>query len=179
MAEKFLSPEQERRKDNPFWIYLLNVLEIKPEVTKFAESDLTRGISAHFMNLNITITNIDPKPSNYQLRKFDKRRDLPFSYAQYIVFRSNRPVRQSYGIVISQTVPILYLSSDIPNAAHEIQTLISVMERNGFQRKRLVESITRFLQCNTFPGVRFDINALTEIIRYKSTCILLVLVQKG
>jgi len=166
MVGQFLSAEQPRILDNPFWIYSLQVLEIKTEITRYADSDPTRGISAHFMNLDIAITNLDPSPMNFQLYKYDKRRDLPFSYAQYIVFRSNRPVRQSYGIVISQTMPMLHLSSDTICAAREIQRLISVLEHNGFRHSRLLEMVTTFLGSNEFPGIRFDINTLIEVLRY-------------
>jgi len=126
---------------NPFWIYPLQFLEIKPEVKKFAENDPTRGITTHFMNLNIEMTFLELTPRNYQLSKFDKRRDLPYKYAQYIVFKSNRLVRQSYGIVISLTILIFYLSSETSCAAQEIHCLIVVLMKNGFDRKRLMESV--------------------------------------
>jgi hypothetical protein len=35
----FLSPEQPRHEDNPFWIYPLNILEIKEETVGFSKSD--------------------------------------------------------------------------------------------------------------------------------------------
>lgn len=40
---EFLSPDQERVESNMYWIYLLNVLEIKCEVSKYTEHDQTKG----------------------------------------------------------------------------------------------------------------------------------------
>jgi hypothetical protein len=163
--EQFLSPQQERNPNNPFWIYPLQVLEIKCEVTKYSDQGIRRGIEAHFMNMNITIHDHADATPNYLLCKYDKRRELPFSYTQYIVFHSNRPVKQSYGIVISQTAPILYLSSTSDLALAEIQTLIDTLTRNGFQRRRLQEKVKHFLSSNNFPGVKFDTNSLISKLR--------------
>ena len=100
-AESFLSPAQERSSDNPYWIYPLHVLEIKSEISRFSEDNPRRGLEAHFMNLNVSIYGHTESTPNYLLCKFDKRRELPFSFTQYIVFNSNRPVKQSYAVVVS------------------------------------------------------------------------------
>ena len=101
MAQEFLSPEQLRTPDNLFWIYPLQVLEIKCEVHKFSKQDSKIGIEAHFMNLHMRITTQTETTDNYLLCKYDKRRELPFSYMQYISFYSNRPIKQSYAIAVS------------------------------------------------------------------------------
>jgi len=46
-----LSPSQIRSVDNPYWIYPLDVLEIKCEVSKYSDLNPTKGIQANFMNL--------------------------------------------------------------------------------------------------------------------------------
>jgi len=173
----FLSPEQERVPNNPFWIYPLNVLEIKCEVTRYDEQDPTRGVQAHFMNLGITVHDMTQGACNYRLAKFDKRRDLPFGYTQYIKFQSNRPVKQSYAVGVSQTVPILYLSNNLEDAANEIKILIATLANNGFQRSRLVNMITRFIRHNQFPGVKFDIHTLVQTIRYQIKPVVFKLIQ--
>jgi len=164
-TQNFLAPEQDKNTNNPFWIYPLQVLEIKPEVTRFAKSDPTRGIKAHFMNMHIKINTLEHALDNFQLSKFDKRRNLPFAYTQYIAFCSNRLIHQSYEIAFSQTVPILYFSSNVPNAVREVQIFVATLERNGFRRHRLIESINWFLSTNKFPGVRFNVNTLIDAIR--------------
>jgi len=118
------------------------------------------------------MSSLDPILDNYHLSKFDKRLDLPFFYAQYIVFHSNRSIKQSYGIVISQTIPIMYLSSDVSSMARKIHILMTSLERNGFYHKRLLESITRFLSTNSSPRVRFDVNSLIGVLRYHNSYML-------
>jgi len=127
---EFLSPEQERTDTNPYWIYPLNVLEIKCEVSKFSEQDPLKGIHANFMNFEIKVS--EDEPSAYRVCKYDKRRALPFSYTQYIKFQSNRPIKQAYSISVSQTVPILYISNSVEAATVEIQLLIETLVNNGF-----------------------------------------------
>lgn len=166
VPEEFLDPQQPRRQDNPFWIYPLNVLEIKCEVSEFALDNSKRGVHAHFMNLDIQINWKSGDSGSYELCKYDKRRQLPFAYTQYIKFASNRPVNQSYGIAISQTVPIIYLSSTMELALQEIQLLIDVMTQNGFNKNQVRTRITKFLCQGSFPGAKFSINDLIVNIRY-------------
>jgi len=160
---EFLSPQQERTSDNPFWIYPLNVLEIKPEVSQYSSSDPSRGICANFMNLQICI--VDDNSGSYTTQKFDKRRTLPFKYTQYIKFKSNRPIKQSYNIAVSQTVPILYISSSVEAAFKEIMLLILTLKANGFLESRLRQIIRQFLCSNSFPGLKFDSQTLIDMLR--------------
>ena len=155
---EFLSPQQERIESNPFWIYPLNILEIKSEVSKYSEKDPLKGVLANFMNLEIRVSESDP--AAYSIRKFDKRRTLPFSYTQYIKFHSNRPIKQSYSIAVSQSVPILYISNSVEAATAEIRMLIQTLVRNGFYEPRLRRTICEFLCKNPFPGLKFDIQLL-------------------
>ena len=160
----FLSPDQTRSPDNPWWIYPLNFLEIKCEISAYDPNQPQRGIQANFMNLTVRILEPGRNASTYSMCKYDKRRELPFEYAQYIRFHSNRPVKQSYNICIGQTVPIIYLSSSVELAYREILTLVNTLVRNGFQEKRLKESITKFLNTNSFPGARFSIPRLSQAV---------------
>ncbi|KAG0568196.1 hypothetical protein KC19_6G001700 [Ceratodon purpureus] len=162
--QDFLSPEQPRTPDNPFWIYPLHILEIKTEVSKFGATDPTQGISAHFMNVQFDLHETDPK--NFVMRKYDKRRNLPFKYTQFIKFQSNRPVRQSYNIIISQILPILYISNDTMIAFQEILLLIRTLESNGFQAHRLQNLVTRWLETGTFPSTKTNIQALTLLLKH-------------
>ena len=95
----FLSHDQPRVLDNPFWIYPLQFLEIKEETSSFSPLVPGRGIAAHFMNVEIMIN--ETLPTQFQFCKFDKRHSLPFKYTQYIKFKSNRCVKQAYNIAIS------------------------------------------------------------------------------
>jgi hypothetical protein len=151
----FVSPTQPRNDNNPFWIYPLHILEIKPEISVYDSVDLTRGISANFMNITIDInTN---QPSAYSIRKYDKRHSLPFAYSQFLQFQSNRPVRQSYNVIISQVLPILYISNSVFYAVKEINCLISTFVSNGFQEYRLKRRILDWLIAGSFPQIKFSI----------------------
>lgn len=137
---EFLCPKQPRTPENPYWIYPLDILEIKTETVQgYANDDPTRGISAHFMNAQVDIK-MD-NSGQYFLSKYDKRRALPFPYTQFIKFASNRPVKQSYNIVISQVLPILYISNTDKAALTEIQLLINTKIGNGFQGQRITSRI--------------------------------------
>lgn len=131
-AQLFLDPTQPRTMNNPYWIYPLHILEIKTEVSNFSLANPSYGVTAHFMNVLMSISNEDS--GVFTLQKYDKRRELPFTYTQYIKFNSNRPVKQAYNVIVSQTVPILYLSNDVHLTRREIETLISTLEHNGIRR---------------------------------------------
>ena len=121
-ANLFLDPTQPRHKDNPLWIYPLDIIEIKIKVSQFSIKYPQSFIKAHFMNVLLTITNEDF--GMFIMQKCDKRCELPFIYSQFIKFKLNRPVKQSYNVVISQTIHILYLSNNHDVA---LQDLVSGM----------------------------------------------------
>ena len=162
-AHMFLNPKQPKHKDNPFWIYPLDIIEIKTEVSQFSEYFPQAGIKAHFMNALISIT--DERSGMFVMQKFDKRRELPFKYSQFIKFKSNRPIKQAYNVVISQTVPILYLSSNTVVAMQEINALFTILSANGFRITRLQQIVIRFLTDNHFPALKFNKDHLLMLLQ--------------
>jgi len=60
--------------------YPLDVLEIKCVVSAFDKNQPSCGIHAHFMNLDIKLTKPKYTSGSFDLYKYDKRRNLPFSY---------------------------------------------------------------------------------------------------
>ena len=164
-AQVFLDPTQPRVMSNPYWIYPLHILDIKPEVSSFSNKDPTHGMIAHFMNVLVSISN--EESGIFTMQKFDKRRDLPFAYTQYIKFSSNRPVKQAYNVIVSQTVPILYLSNDINLALQEINTLISVLTSNGFRTAKLLQIVIKTLTRTNYPAVKFKVTDLVKLLQGK------------
>lgn len=158
---QFLDPNAERIASNPFWIYPLGIVEIKSEIDKFSTKFPQRGTSAHFMNMQISV--INEVDGLYRTQKFDKRRSLPFKYSQYLQFRSNRSISQSYNIVQSQAFPILYLSSNEFDAQNELDLLLKVLTANGFRLHKLKDRLIKFLRMGSFPGLRFD---LMKVVLY-------------
>lgn len=165
MHKIFLDPTQPRTMSNPYWIYPLHILDIKPEISCFSDRVPSHGIKAHFMNILVSIS--DENSGIFTLQKFDKRRDLPFAYTQYIKFNSNRPVKQAYNVIVSQTIPILYLSSDIGLALHEINTLISVLSNNGFRKAKLLQIVMKTLTRMNYPAVMFKVTDLVSLLQGK------------
>lgn len=87
------------------------------------------------MNMQVSI--LDEKAGSFRIHKFDKRRNLPYKYAQFLQFRSSRSVSQSYDTIQSQAFPILYLSNNVQDVVHELEVLIRTLTANGFLRQRL------------------------------------------
>ena len=158
--QEFLSPSQPRLDSNPYWIYPLHILRIKPEVTAFDTHNSLRGISANFMNITLEVN----ESSGYSIRKHDKRRMLPFPYTQFLKFRSNRPIRQSYNVILSQVLPILYVSNSVLYAAQEIELLLASMVTNGFQEQRLRRLVLEWLKTNNFPHTKFSIDDTISVL---------------
>jgi hypothetical protein len=87
--------------------------------------------------MNVLVHVKEETSGQYIMQKFDKRRDLPFKYTQFIKFKSNRPVKQAYNVIISQTILILYLSSNVSVATQEVTTLFTTLSANGFRLQKL------------------------------------------
>lgn len=152
---QFLNPNADRVATNPFWIYPLGIVEIKQEIDRFSARFPQRGTSAHFMNMQISVINeID---GTFRTHKFDKRRNLPFQYSQFLQFRSNRSVSQSYNIIQSQAFSVLYLSSNEHDALNELYFLLQVLTANGFRLYKLKSRLLKFLRSGSFPGLRFNL----------------------
>lgn len=158
----FLDPTTPRSPSNPFWIYPLDVVSLQPEIDSFLPHQLSYGLSGHFLNVSLNI--LDHSLGIFETFKFDKRRLLPFPFQQYIQYASNRPVSSSYNIVISQVVPILYMSSSAVLAFVEIRILVSTLGHNGFSEVWLNKLLLRFSSSQNFPGIRFPIQELCMLI---------------
>lgn len=158
----FLDPQQPRLPMNPFWIYPLDIVSMQPEFDSHAPDQPSIGLSGHFLNVYVSI--LDQLTGMYETTKFDKRRALPFPFQQYIQFKSNRPIRNSYNIAISQTIPILYMANSAILAFQEIRILITTLNRNGFTETRLLRLILRFCSVQDFLGIHFQITDLCSLI---------------
>jgi hypothetical protein len=104
------------------------------------------------------------QPELFAMAKYDKRRDLPFRYTQFIKFKSNRPVRQAYNVIISQVLPILYISNDTESAVLEIEILLNTLSSNGFQETRLRNLVVKWLSTGQFPASRIHIPTATLLL---------------
>lgn len=105
--------------------------------------------------MNVLIHVYEETSGQYIMRKFDKRRYLPFKYTQFIMFKSNKPVKQTYNVIISQMIPILYLSFNVYVAAQEVAILFLTLSSNGFRIQKLRQTMILFLLNNHFPALKF------------------------
>lgn len=62
--------------------------------------------------MNVLVSISDEDSGMFMQHKFVMR-GIPFTYTQYLKFRSNRPIKQAYNVVVSQKNHILYLSYDV------------------------------------------------------------------
>lgn len=142
-----IDPNSERVPSNPFWIYTLKFVEIKIEVDRFTTQFLQRGTSAHFMNMQITIsmrTMVCFKYTNLTNEK------SPIPMRSIPTILSNRSVSQSYNIIQSQAFPILYLSNNVHDLVNELDLLLQVLTTNGFRQHRLKYLLMEFLRHSSF-----------------------------
>ena len=58
---------------NPFWIYPLDIIEIKHEVSQFFQVSQKHGLIAHFINVLIHV--YEKTSEQYIMQKFDKKKN--------------------------------------------------------------------------------------------------------
>ena len=114
--------------------------------------------------MNIQISIINEVEGVFRTHKFDKRRNLPFQYSQFLQFKSNRSVSQSYNIIQSQAFPILYLSNNVHDVLSELEFLMEVLTANGFRRQKLKNRLIKFLRLGSFPALKFDLSEVLHIL---------------
>ena len=87
----------------PFgYVLWTSSIEIKMETDRISIVFLQQGTNAHFMNIQISI--INEKDGLFWTQHFDKRRNLPFQYAQFLQFRCNRSIFEPYNIIQYHTI---------------------------------------------------------------------------
>jgi hypothetical protein len=159
----FLNPNANRAEDNPYWIYPLPLVEIKECIAK--EKDLINGqkliTAINFLNLSLELKG----NGSFLLQPYDKTQELPFKILRFVSLHANRPIVQSYKMILSQVFPIPYLCNELDYAKKRIDFLVDQMVVNRFRKSRLIGFIRKFLQNNSFPGALVDISELCNLLR--------------
>jgi hypothetical protein len=112
------------------------------------------------MNLQISI--INEAEGLFRTHKFDKRKNLPFQYSQFLQFKSNRSVSQSYNIIQSHAFPIMYLTNNVHDVLNKLEFLLQVLTANGFRRQKLKCRLIKFLRLGSFPAIKFDLSKVID-----------------
>ena len=159
---QFLDPEQPRLAENPYWIYPLDILEIKPTVEAFIPSTfwgeaVELGILTSFLHFECNILR-PGVPGGYEYRRRDKSTALGFAVLHFIHYFSNRPPVAILNVAVSQLVPYLYICSNLQLAEAAVGMLIQRMLNNGTPRAKLLRRLRNFInaQAGNLPGLRFD-----------------------
>lgn len=74
-------------------------------------------------------------------------------------------MKQTYNVIISQTIPILYLSNDMLLAKQEISRLISTLTNNGFRKHKLLQLVLITLSRTYYPTIKFEVKDLIAALK--------------
>ncbi len=158
IISRFLDPTQPRVPSNPYWIYPLHILEIKPTVEAFSvgmfgEERVPIGVHTTFLHFECNLV-LPGVAGGYEFRRRNKALALDFPVALFIRYFSNRPPVAVLNVAISHLVPYLYISSTRQFAETSLNELVSCLVRNGVPRVQLLRKLRKFitLQANNFPG---------------------------
>lgn len=160
----FLQPKRPREPSCPFQIYPFPIVEIQTELDATRDFLPRWGLAGHFLNVKLEIS--DFSVGTYHTTKFDKHRSLPFPFQQYIQFKSNTPVLQSYMIIMSQIMPILYMCSIATTTQLELLVLSQTLQDNGFCSRHLSQLIYQVCSTLLFPSIKFQIQDLLNILEH-------------
>ena len=153
-----MDPSQPLTSSNPYWIYPLHIIQLKLTSTTCKEITL----QSTFLCVTVKLTK--PFIGSYTSRINWKKDKLPCNNISYIFLHSNRPRNQSYNVAISQVMPIIYSASSAFLAYLDILKLVELFHNNGFKQFHLHKIIINFLKTNSFPGIRFKIELLIELL---------------
>ena len=162
IIEWFLDPTQPRLPENPYWIYPLHILDIKPTVDSFIAGSywgqaVQLGVATTFLHFECRV--LEPgTPGGYEFCRHDKTAALQIAVVQFVHFFSNRPPSAVLNVALSQLVPYLYISSTCELAQAALDLLVRRLTRNGVPRRRLLRTLRHFLdrEAGNLPGLRFD-----------------------
>ena len=179
----FFNPLTPRTDTNPYWIYPLDIVSMKVEITtyfpQYYTSDiylnfvdswhgqtLTIGRAAHYLNFHIHI-DTPGEPNGYTITRYVKKRDLKFSTITYLMYRSNRPVSTLYGTAVSQLVPFLYAHSSAVDVSTELTSLVDTLKSKGFNPKVLIDKLNTQLVNGSFPGLKFCVTDVAIVSTHR------------
>ena len=151
----FFHPDAPRVESNPFWIYPLNILSVKPTVETWlpSTSPWVFGKQVHYLSFTLTVE----EEGGSTMTRYIKRDTLPFETVTFLAYRSNRRVAALYGTPVGQVVPYLYVHSNAGSAKISLTKLVNfLIDVKGFPEARLVRTINDTLRGGQYPGLLYD-----------------------
>lgn len=141
------------------WIYPACVgIDITYDITTAADSEVQE---TQYLDM---LTHIRPD-GTYDVEVYDKQSKLPIPPISYITLHSNRPVGNSYKLILGQASRIAAICSTPQLAAKHIGVVISKLSSRGFKAKRVLRVLHAWAQSNDFiPGKPFTMTAVTSLL---------------
>jgi hypothetical protein len=149
------------------WIYPACVgIDITYDVTAAAAA--AAGSSPQSTQYLDMLTHIQAD-GTYEIEIYDKQCKLPIKPINYITMYSNRPVGNSYKLILGQASRITAICSSAHLAAVHIESVITKMGARGFSKRRLLAMLADWAQSNDFiPGKTFTMTAVVSALRIRS-----------
>jgi hypothetical protein len=102
---------------------------------------------------------------SYSIEIYDKQQKLHFQPVHYIACDSNRPVGNSYKMVLGQAYRIAAICSTADLAAKHIGFVMRKMIQRGFSRQRLLDTLIAWADgYPNIPGKDFDLRAVVHAL---------------
>jgi hypothetical protein len=113
------------------------------------------------------LTHIHPDGS-YDVEVYDKQCKLPITPINYISLHSNRPVNNSYKLILGQASRIAAICSTPQLAAKHIRAVVGKLSNRGFKADRLLRVLHEWAQGNsTIPGKPFSMIDVTALLLHR------------
>lgn len=144
------------------WIYPACVgIDITYDVTAAASS---QAQETQYLDM---LTHIQPD-GTYSVEVYDKQCKLPIAPVNYITLHSNRPVGNSYKLILGQASRIAAICSTPQLAAKHIGVVISKMSSRGFNVRRLLRVLQNWAADNdNIPGKEFTMSAVAALLLHR------------
>ena len=120
--------------------------EIYPDELKLTSDDAV--LQCHYLDLDLEIQNGD-----IHSKLFDKRDAFGFSIVNYPDLSGNIPVKQSYGVFVSQLIRYGRCCMSVTDFIHRTKILVRKLTKQGFRLTNLRHIFEKFV-ANSFVQIR-------------------------
>lgn len=105
----------------------------------------------------------------YCVEIYDKQQKLNFRPVHYIARNSNRPLGNSYKLVLGQAYRIAAICSTADLAAKQIRFVVQKLVQRGFAKQRLLDTLMMWADADpTIPGKPFDLHDVLHMLTRRS-----------
>lgn len=144
------------------WIYPPCVgIDITSDVSAAAAANSSQVQDTQYLDL---LTHIHPD-GTYDVEVYDKQSKLTIQPINYITCDSNRPVTNSYKLILGQASRIAAICSKPHLAAKHIGVVIRKLSNRGFKTRKLARVLSQWATHNAhIPGKSFNMTDVTTLL---------------